>query len=97
MDIVYSTNNVPIRLTQERWEHIITNKPYMEGYYERVLEAIERPNLILRGYAGTLVAVLSTGKRSYLHVIYREVSQGDGFIITAFIARKYNRRIVVWP
>jgi hypothetical protein len=41
----------------------------MEGYYERLLEAVERPTRILRGYGGTLVAVL---------------------------ARKYNRRIVIW-
>jgi hypothetical protein len=97
MNIAYSTNNVPIRLTQERWEHITSNKPYMEGYYERSLEAVERPTRILRGYGGTLVAVLSVGKQRYLHVVYRELSQDDGFIITAFIARKYNRRIVIWP
>jgi hypothetical protein len=97
MDIAYSINGVPIRLTEERWEHIRSNKPYMEGLHERVLEAVERPTLILRGYARALVAVLSTGRQQYLHVVYREVSQDDGFIITAFVARKYNRRMVVWP
>jgi hypothetical protein len=97
MDIAYSTNGVPIRLTQERWEHITSNKPYMESYYERVVEAVEHPTRILRGHAGTLAAVLSIGKQRYLHVIYREVNQDDGFVITAFIARRYNRSMVIWP
>jgi hypothetical protein len=60
----------------------------MEAYYDRMLDAIEQPTWVLRGYAGSLVAVLSVARRRYLHVIYREISQDDGFIITAFIATK---------
>lgn len=54
MVIVYSINEVPIRLTDERWEHIVSNKPYMVSYYEKVLEAIENPTWVLSGYAGAL-------------------------------------------
>jgi hypothetical protein len=97
VDVVYSVNGVPIRLTKERWEHIVSNKPYMEAYYERVLDAIERPTWILRGYVGTLVAVLTIGKQQYLHVVYRELSRDDGFVITAFISQKVNRRVIIWP
>ena len=97
MDIAYSVNGVPIRLTEERWEHIVSNKPYMVSYYDEVLEAIENPTWILRGYAGALVAVLSLARRNYLQVVYRETSQDDGFIITAFISRKVNRRMIIWP
>jgi hypothetical protein len=43
------------------------------------------------------VAVLSVAKQGYLHVVYREISQDDGFIITAFISRKVNRRMIIWP
>ncbi|GAB4411966.1 MAG: hypothetical protein Fur0044_06230 [Anaerolineae bacterium] len=96
MEITYSINGIPIRLTEERWEHIVSNKPYMESYYEQMLEAIEKPTCVLRGYAGSLVAILSVGRQRYLHVVYKEISQEDGFIITAFVARKYNRRMVVW-
>ena len=96
MDIAYSVNEVPIRLTEERWEQIAENKPYMESYYERVLEAIEGPTFILRGYAGSLVAVLSLGRQRHLHVVYKEINQDDGFIITAFMSRKYNRRAIIW-
>ncbi len=97
MEIAYSVNGVPIRLTEEGWEHIVSNKPYLESYDEQVLDAIERPTWILRGYAGALVAVLTLGRQSYLHVVYREISRDDGFIITAFISRKVNRRAIIWP
>jgi hypothetical protein len=96
VEIAYSVNGVPIRLTEERWEHIVSNKPYMESYLERMLDAIEKPTCVLRGYAGSLVAILSVGRQRYLHVVYKEVSREDGFIITAFIAQKYNRKLIVW-
>jgi hypothetical protein len=97
VDTSYSVNGVPIRLTEERWKHIVRNKPYMGSHHERVLAAVERPTWILRGYAGALVAVLTLGRQKYLHVVYREIDQDDGFIITAFIDRKVNRRAIIWP
>ena len=96
MDVAYSINGVPIRLTEERWQHIMNNKPYMEAYYDRMLACIENPTWILRGYAGSLIAVLSVARQRYLHVVYKEIGQNDGFVITAFIARKYNRRMILW-
>jgi hypothetical protein len=96
MDIAYSVNGVPIRLTEERWRHIVSNKPYMEAYYDVMLEIVEQPTWILRGYAGSLVAVRPLGRHQYLHVIYKELQRKDGFIITAFMSRKYNRALIIW-
>ena len=97
LEVVQSINGVPIRLTDERWWHIESNKPYMAPLRERVLDAVEAPTCILRGYAGALVAVLSLSRRQYLHVVYREMGRDDGFIITAFISDSYNRGQVQWP
>jgi len=96
VEVVFSINDVPIRLTDERWEHIVSNKPYMESYFNRMLETVEEPTWILRGYAGSKIAVVAVAKQRYLHVVYKEISQTDGFIITAFIARKINRRMILW-
>jgi hypothetical protein len=52
VDIVYSVNGVPIRMTAERWWHIVENHDYLAGYYDRILHTVEAPDLILRGYAG---------------------------------------------
>src|SRR5947207_1494070 len=93
---VNSIDGVPIRLTEERWEHIITQHPYMTAYYERMLDAVEDPEYILRGHRGALVAVETLGRRKYLLVFCRELSSSDGFIITAFIQPRRQRGRIVW-
>jgi len=97
MDVAHSVNKVPIRLTEERWAHIIENKPYMRAYYEEVLAAVEKPTWVARGYAGALVAILSLGSRKFLNVVYREINRQDGFIITAFISRNVRKGNLIWP
>jgi hypothetical protein len=96
MDAVFSINNIPIRLTAERWLHIVENHDDMAGYYEDVLETLEKPELVLPGHKGSLVAVRNYGHRRYLTVIYREVSIDDGFIITAFFTDQVDRKKALW-
>lgn len=97
MDVVDSVNGVPIRLTAERWSHIVDNKPYMSAYYEKVISTIENPTRVVRGYAGALIALSTLGRRRYLNVVYRELSRYDGFIITAFNSTKLNKGNLTWP
>lgn len=91
-----SINGVTIRLTDERWEHVLDVRPFMNGYEEDVLDTVENPELILRAAGGVLVAVASFGRRGFLHALYRELSRTDGFIITAYFKDSYNRRQVIW-
>jgi len=92
----YSVNGVPIRLTDERWEHIVYRRPEMASFIEAVLEAVGNPEYILRGYKGALIAVTHLGGRSYLNVVYRELSKMDGFIITARIAGHLDKSKIRW-
>ena len=96
MDIAISVEGVPIRLTHERWFHIVENHDDMSGYYEDVLGLVENPDFILRGYQGSLVAARHYGRQRYLMVVYRQVSLEDGFIITAYFTRKVDRRKAIW-
>ncbi len=97
MDIVKSINGVPIRLTEERWyDHIVFNRPNMSGYKQAVLEAVANPQFILRGKDGSKIAVVNLGRRRWLHVVYREISKTDGFVITAIIKNHYNENLVIW-
>ena len=43
---VSSRNGVPIRLTDERWQHIGTRHPEMTDQRERVLETVADPDMI---------------------------------------------------
>lgn len=96
MQIAYSVNGVPIRLTDERWGHIVNNHDDLAGYEQDVLQVIEEPDFVLSGNGGSLRAVKGYGRRRYLVVTYREVSATDGFIITAYFVCKINRKGIVW-
>ncbi len=54
---IYSVNNIPIRLTDERWNHIVENHNEMAGYYYDVLETIVKPDWIFLGNNKELWAV----------------------------------------
>ncbi|MHB1377394.1 MAG: hypothetical protein ACYCXB_08240 [Candidatus Humimicrobiaceae bacterium] len=98
--ITYSINNIPIRLTDERWAHIVENHNDTAGYYFDVLETVNDPTWVLEGDEGELWAVkhITTGK--VILVIYKESTQHhDGFIITAFLTTKVQKllkRRIIW-
>lgn len=94
---LYSINGVPIRLTDERWEHILDSHPELSpSDLDNLLDTVEYPEYILPGYGGTLVAVVVLGKSSYLQVVYREVSKDDGLIITAGIRPTMSKKKFLW-
>jgi hypothetical protein len=96
MDIAISVEGVPIRLTTERWFHIVENHDDMAGYYDDVLGVVENPDIIMRGYRSSLIAVKNYGHQRYLQVTYRQISRNDGFIITAYFSKKIDRRKAIW-
>lgn len=96
MDTAISRNGVPIRLTKERWFHIVENHDDVAGHYDDVLDTIEDPDFILRGYGGALIAVKGVARKTYIAVIYKESSRDDGFVITAYLTSQIGRRLIVW-
>ena len=101
MLIVHSRNGVPVRLTEERWQHIVRRHPEMDNQRERVLEALAEPDMIQQGDFGEVLAVRFYPEtpltRKFLVVVYREVSPEDGFILTAYLtSRPLARRVAIW-
>ena len=100
MDTARSQNGVPIRLTDERWVHIIEGHCELAGRYSDVLETVEDPEAIYEGCADELLAVRKTPTGKHLVVVYRELSGADGFVITAFLTgrlARLRRRKRLWP
>jgi len=97
MQIVSSIHGVPIRLTWERWAHIVEARDELAGRMQDVLAAIETPDWVTRGYRGSLLAWKGFGRRGFLVVIYKETSAADGFVITAYFTRKSSKKKKVWP
>jgi len=98
MDIVNSTNGVPVRLTEERWFHIIESHDDLAGHYDDVLSAIEDPDYVIEGYKKALIALKKIAKTMFLAVVYKEVSKEDGFIITAYFTAKVRleKEVILW-
>lgn len=100
MEIIQSKNDVPIRLTNERWLHITEEHSEMAGYYFEVLETVGEPDAVYEGKVGELLATKEIEPGKHRVVVFKEISQDDGFIITAFLTgriKQIQRRIRRWP
>ena len=99
MEMVLSINNVPIRLTDERWLHIVENHDDLAGYYFEILDTVANPQRVYEGSEGESIAIKKYQEDRFFVVIYREVSKDNGFIITAFLSsriRQLERRRLIW-
>ena len=56
MRIANSHNSVPIRLTDERWQHITRGHPEMIDQVDKVLQTVSKPDKIQLGDSGELLA-----------------------------------------
>jgi len=54
-DVALSVNGVPVRLTSERWNHIVENHDDMAGYFYEVLETVSYPTWIFEGTDDELI------------------------------------------
>jgi len=94
-----SINGANIRLTEERWAHIVEEHGEISGMMDTVLQTINEPQVIFAGNSGELLAVREIESGKYLVVPYKEQDK-DGFIITAFFTRRFHslqRRRQLWP
>ena len=100
LHVTYSVNKIPIRITAERWSHIVENHDDIAGYYYDVLETVNKPTWVFDGDEDELWAVKLIPEKKAILVIYREFKeQNDGFIITAFFTKKIKKllkRKILW-
>jgi hypothetical protein len=79
--------------------HVTEEHSELAGMRLEILETVADPTQIFAGNRSELFAVREIEPSKYLVVVYREF-QTDGFIITAFLARRiqsFRRRQLVWP
>jgi len=96
-----SVNGVTVRLTDERWQHIVAGHPEMANERDRVLESVEAPDFVQAGDYGEVLAIrhwpMTTLGSKFVVVVYREIDRTDGFVLTAYLARRPSRsRTVLW-
>lgn len=98
---VLSKNGIQIRLTEERWNHIITSHLEIDPKeYKIIMTVVENPDFILKGDLGELMAVKEKPRsKSYFVVPYKELSRVDGFILTAYLTTDSSwlfQRKIIW-
>ena len=96
-----SVKGIRIRLTEQRWNHIIRRHKELKNHATKVLFTVEKPDLVIVRRVDALIAIkyFREIKPHYLIVAYREINDVDGFIITAhFISNIHDirRRRIVW-
>jgi hypothetical protein len=96
-----SKNGTRIRLTEERWLHIISAHPEISPTeYPEILDAVENPRAVLKGEIDELLAIKEKPSgRYWLVVVYKEASKRDGFIITTYKttdARWLFKKEIIW-
>ena len=99
-ETVRSVDDILIRLTDERWAHIIERHNELQTLRADVLACVQHPREVRAGKNLERLAIrqLLTGK--FLVVVYREVSFDDGFIVTAFVTNRESSllgRPQLWP
>jgi hypothetical protein len=95
---VQSITGKTIRLTDERWLHIVEGHPEMAGHLNDVLLAIAAPEMLLEGGADELLAALFMQQTKCIVVVYKE-NEADGFILTAYFTSKTEKllkRKILW-
>ncbi len=95
-----SRGGVPVRLTDERWAHIVEEHCELAGMREHVLEAVSNAEEIFAGARGELLALRPVAHGKTLVVVYRETGPEDAFVITAFLTSRpgvIRRRTKTWP
>ena len=101
MEVVRAVSGCLIRLTPSRWEHIALGHPEMGTLRQGVLDTVAEPDLVQMGDYGELLAVRLWPKTplttKHIVVVYRESTAADGFVVTAYLARRPSaRRSVLW-
>ena len=105
--MVASVNDVPIRLTEERWRHILEYHSELAKHLDKVLLTIAMPDTVFRSPRDVKENLAAVKKftelvqdklAEYLAVHYRELSDKDGFILTVFpiSAERLRKRYGLW-
>lgn len=95
-----SISNINIRLTSERFDHIISNHPEVKDYIWDLEAALETPDFVYEGTKEEYIALRRQKNGYYFVVIYKEdFTIQDGFVITAFITSRityFLRKKLIW-
>lgn len=90
-----------IRLTDERYEHLVGDHPEIEGQMERVHEVLLHPEKIIRSNTDPSVELFyrkypsTPVSQKYLCIVVKALLD-DAFIITAYFTDTIKKGEILW-
>lgn len=92
--------NRHIRLTDERFEHILEH-PEMVEFIDDIEEVIKNPEIVIQSKSDINVEIYSYKKLTQLFgikwlCVVVKITNVDGFIITAYISRNLINGEILW-
>lgn len=96
-----SKNGVTIRLTDERWDHILlAHQEIGPNEFNRFMKVISVPEFILKGSKGELLAVQKVPRKKLWTVVpYKEETRQDGFVLTCYFSSDLTwlfKKEIIW-
>ena len=101
MRTLTDVEGTPVRLTDERWAHILEH-PEMSGQEQKIAEALQTPDVVVCSPHDPAVRLYhrlhdeTPVTRKYLVVVVKHSERG-AFIITAFFTDRQKRGVRIWP
>jgi len=100
MKILVDFQGRPVRLTDERRQHIL-ERPEMAGMESALAETLRAPQLVIGSRTGETATL---NYRYYLHTLVGgkwlcvvvKYSDADAFVLTAYLTDKPKRGEVLW-
>lgn len=90
----------PVELTEERWQHIVTEHPIMREYRDRIATVLAEPDYIKRSKRDEQVqlyyryfADILDGK--YLLIVVRK-HPARSFVLTGYVTRTVMKGETLW-
>ncbi len=85
-----------IRLTKERWQHIVERHPEIKKHLKKIQSTIQNPDLVVKNQYNQSERYYHKYFKSLKNYLIVIIEYKENFIITAFISRKIKKGKILW-
>lgn len=85
-----------IRLTDERWQHIIIRHPEVKNHLSKIKSTIKNPEIIIKNFYNQDEKYYHRYFKSLKNYLIVIIELKKKFVITAFISRKPKKGKILW-
>lgn len=94
--------NRQIRLTDERYAHLVADHPEMGNQFEKIAETLRSPEKVVKSKTDEKVVLyyrlyLSTPVTQKYMCVVVKISNEDAFAITAYFTNTIKKGETIWP